>query len=184
MKTRFLILPLITLTLLIPVNVVESFDSNYEIIPWDDFEYEFIGKGAIFKNDLPGLAILEAGTQYFVIVKAEFTESSFGDKPTAVDATVGYAIMKGDHIPRPPMHENATEEEHMEFSMKHQKLIEEFPKQSAIEDSYDFVVDVKNPFYIKFPLQLKNQDNTQDNSTEQPIFLKDLVGLLWVVWLL
>ncbi len=124
---------------------------DYEIIPWEDFEYEIIGKGAIFKNDLMGLAILEAGTQYFAIVKAEFTESSFGDKPTAVDATAGYAIKKGDHIPRPPMHENATDKEHMEFSMKQQKLIEEFPKQSSIEDSYDFVVDVKNPFYIKFP---------------------------------
>lgn len=39
----------------------------------------------------------------------------------------------------------------MEFSMKHQKLIKEFPKQSSIEDSYDFIVDAKNPFYIKFP---------------------------------
>ena len=121
MKTRLLILPLIALTLLISVNVAEALVSNYEIISWDDFEHEFEGNAAIFKNNLPGLGIIEAKTEYYIVQKAEFTASSFGDKDTRVDATIGYAIKKGDHMLHPPMHENATDAEHEEFSMKMQK---------------------------------------------------------------
>lgn len=124
---------------------------NYEIIEWNDFEYEFQDDAAIFKNNLAGLAILESGEEYYVIQKAEFRASTFGDKDTRVNATIGYAIQSGDQMLRPPMHENATDAEHEEFSIKMQKQSKEFPKQSPIVDSYDFVVDIENPFYIKFP---------------------------------
>ena len=132
-----------------PKNQVRTL-VNYEIIPWTDFEYEFQENAAIFKNNLPGLGILESGQEYYIVQKAEFVESTFGDKPTAVDATIGYAIQKGDHMLHPPMHENATDTEHEEFLMKIQKQSKEFPQQSPIGNSYDFVVDVENPFYIKF----------------------------------
>ena len=128
---------------------------DYEIIEWNDFENEFEGNAAIFKNNLAGLGILEAGTEYYVIQKAEFRASTFGDKDTRVNATIGYAIQPGDQMLRPPMHENATDTEHEEFSMKMHKQSIEFPKQSPIADSYDFVVDIENPFYIKFPFVIE-----------------------------
>ncbi len=128
---------------------------NYEIIEWNDFEYEFQEKAAIFKNNLAGISILEAGTEYYVIQKAEFRESTFGDKDTRVDTTIGYAIQPGDQMLRPPMHEDATDAEHEEFNKKMQKQREEFPKQSTIGNSYDFVVDIENPFYIKFPFVIE-----------------------------
>lgn len=125
---------------------------NYTIVNWDDFGHDFEENGAIFKNNFAGLGVLEVGTNYHIIQKAEFTESSFGDKGTQVNATIGYAIQFGDQMLHPPMQENATNEDHEEFSIKIQKQTKEFSQQSSIGDSYDFVVDVKNPFYIKFPL--------------------------------
>ena len=124
---------------------------DYEIISWDDFEYEFQGNAAIFKNNLAGLGILESGQEYYIAQKADFKASSFGDKDTKVAATIGYAIQPGDQMLHPPMHENVTNADHEEFSMKIQKQSKEFPKQSKIKNSYDFVVDIENPFYIKFP---------------------------------
>ena len=124
---------------------------DHEIIPWDDFENEFQEDAAIFKNNLAGLGILEAGTEYYIVQKAEFTASSFGDKDTKVNATIGYAIQPGDQMLRPPMHENATDAEHEEFMQKVNKQREEFPRQSTIGNLYDFIVDVENPFYIQFP---------------------------------
>jgi hypothetical protein len=150
MKTRLLI-PLVTLVLFISVNVAEALVQNYTIIKWDDFEYEFVGDAAIFKNDLTQISILEAGKEYYVIQKAEFQASSFGDKDTRVNATIGYAIQPGDQMLRPPIHENATNAEHEEFMQKINKQSEEFPQQSTLRNSYDFIVYVENPFYIKFP---------------------------------
>jgi len=135
--------------------IIEPLKTQIEIIGWGDFEYEFQENAAIFKNNLAGLGILEAGTEYYIVQKAEFTASSFGDKDTRVNATIGYAIQTGDQILRPPMHENATDAEHEEFMMKMQKQSEVFPQQSPIKYSYDFVVDVKNPFYIKFPFVIE-----------------------------
>jgi len=129
--------------------------SNYEIISLDDFEYEFQDDAAIFTKDMTGISILETGIQYYVVQKAEFRESSFGDKDTRVNATIGCAIQPGDQILRPTMHENATDAEHEEFMMKIQEQQQEFPQQSPIGDSYDFVVDIENPFYIKFPFVIE-----------------------------
>ena len=150
MKTRLLI-PLVALVLFISVNIAEASVQNYTIIKWDDFEYEFVSDAAIFTNDLTQISILEAGNEYYVIQKAEFQASNFGDKDTRVNATIGYAIQHGDQMLRPPMHENATESEHEEFMKKINKQNEEFPQQNTIGNSYDFIVDIENPFYIKFP---------------------------------
>jgi hypothetical protein len=52
------------------------------------------------------------------------------------------------------MHENVTQEEGLEYSKKMQQYQIEFRRTSPISDSYEFIVDVKNPFYIKFPIQI------------------------------
>jgi len=130
--------------------------SDYEIIPWDDFEYNFEGDAVMVTNNLVEISIIESGQEYYVIQKAEFRESSFGDKDTRVNATIGYAIQPGDQMLHPPMHENTTDEEHEEFSMNMYQQSQEFPKQSSIGKKYDFVVDVDNPFYIKFPLVIED----------------------------
>lgn len=137
-------------------NTGKIFDksNDFEIIPWDDLEYELRDDVAIIKNNIPGISILESGTEYYVIQKAEFKASKFGDKDTRVNATVGYAIQKGDVMIRPPIGDNVTEAEHRAFALQTQKQNEEFAQQSTIENSFDFVVDIENPFYIKFPFVL------------------------------
>ena len=135
-----------------------SITSNQDPLPepsiliyQSNFEYEFQDDAVIINNNFTRLGILKTGTEYYVIQKAEFTASSFGDKDTRVDATIGFAIQPGDHILEPPMHKNATDTEHKEFSIKTQKQSKEFPQQSSIKNSFDFVVDIENPFYIQFP---------------------------------
>ena len=153
MKTSLLI-PLAALVLFISVNVAEASVQNYTIIKWGDFEYEFQGDATMVTNNMTQISILEEGKEYYVIQKAEFQTSSFGDRDTRVNATIGFAIQPEDQMLRPPMYENATDAEHEEFMKKAQKQGEEFPHQSSIANSYDFVVDIENPFYIKFPIIL------------------------------
>lgn len=150
-----MILTGMVLTMVISINVAEASNSNYTLMNWNDFEYEFREDAAILKNNVPGISILESGTEYYVIQKAEFKASKFGDKDTRVNATVGFAIQKGDVMIRPPMGENVTEAEHRTFALQSQKQNEEFAQQSTIGNSYDFVVDIQNPFYIKFPIVLE-----------------------------
>ena len=125
---------------------------NYTIIPWNNSEYSFEGDAAIFKNNLAGIPILEANTEYYAIQKADFEAENFGNKDTNVAATIGFAILPGDLIPHPPMGENVTDTDYEAFNFQMLKQNEEFSKQKeVIGNSYDFVVNIKNPFYIKFP---------------------------------
>jgi len=64
---------------------------------------------------------------------------------------------------------------------KMNKQREEFPLQSTIGYSYDFVVDVKNPFYIKFPFVIENPGQYKDNSIKIPTSLRIQQVLEWVV---
>ena len=127
---------------------------DIEIIPWDNFEYDFLGNAAIIKNKIPGISILEAGTEYYVIQKAEFEKSEFWERNTNVNVTIGFGIQKGE-IPTPPIGENVTDADHQAFVIQMKKLHEEIAQQSMIGNSYDFIVDVENPFYIKFPFVME-----------------------------
>ncbi len=145
-----LLIPLVALVLFISVNA-EASVQNYTIIPWNGSEYDFVGDAAIFTKNMTQISILESGKEYYVIQKIDFKAENFANNVTKVNATVGYAIQQGDKIIRPPMGENVT---NADVELFHRNLFDkndEFTKQSPIGNSYDFVLDIKNPFYMKFP---------------------------------
>lgn len=131
--------------------------ANHTIIPWNDYsEYTFEDDAIIIRDNLGGLGILETNTEYYVIQRADFEAENFGNKDTKVNATIGFAIRPGDQIIHPPRGENVTEEDHIEFNLQMLEQNEEFSKQrDVIGGSYDFVVDLENPFYIKFPFTIE-----------------------------
>lgn len=130
------------------------------VIPWTDFSFSDFGyddrtEDGIFTQDMVQIAILQAGKEYQIIQKVDFQAKDLRNA-TNVNATVGYAIQLGDKMIRPPMGDNVTEAEHQAFARNIPVQNEAFYKQSSIGDSYDFVVDAENPFYIKFPIQINN----------------------------
>lgn len=130
------------------------------IIPWTEFSFSDFGydnrtEYGIFTYDMAQISILQAGKEYQIIQKVDFQAKDLRNA-TEVNATVGYAIQLGDTMIRPPMGENVTDSEHQAFAKSIPAQNEAFYKQSLIGNSYDFMVDVENPFYIKFPIQINN----------------------------
>jgi len=130
------------------------------IIPSSDFSFSDFGydnkmEDGIFTYDMAQIPIIQVGKEYQIIQKVEFQSKDLRNA-TNVNATVGYAIQLGDKMMRPPMGDNVTDAEHQEFAQSIPAENEAFYKQSLIGNSYDFVVDVENPFYIKFPIQIND----------------------------
>ncbi|GKS67422.1 hypothetical protein YTPLAS73_09690 [Nitrosarchaeum sp.] len=130
------------------------------VIPLTDFSFSDFGidnrtEYGIFTYDMKQISILLVGTEYQIIQKVDFQAKDLRNA-TDVNATVGYAIQMGDKMIHPPMGDNVTDAEHQKFAQSIPAQNEAFYKQSLIGDSYDFVVDVENPFYIKFPIQFNN----------------------------
>jgi len=140
------------------VNIAEASVQNYIIIPWDDFTFSDFGydnrtEYGIFTDDMVQFSILLAGKEYQIIQKADFQSKDLRNA-TNVNATVGYAIQQGDKIIRPPMGENVTDAEHQAFTHQIPERNAEFSQDSTITNSFDFIVDLEHPFYIKFPIQI------------------------------
>jgi len=146
----------ILLILLLSGTILPIF-AEPTIIPWDDFSYDLSERHGIFTNKMIPASILEAGEQYYVIQKVDFEQKDFANNTTQVNETVGYAFQLGDKMLRPPKGENVTDADHREFMKKVQEQQLEFPNQSSIGDSYEFKVDIKNRFYIKFQFTLEDQ---------------------------
>ncbi len=146
MKTELLII----FGVIFVIVAIPAF-AEYEIISPDDFELDISGSGGIFSKNIIASGILESGKQYFAIQKVEHRLQDFPNNNTNVNATVGYAFQLGDQMLQPPMGKSDTDPIHQEFMNKVQEQQKEFPKQSSIGQSYNFVVDIDNPFYIKFP---------------------------------
>jgi len=128
------------------------------VIPWNDFDFSDLGyddrtEYGIFTDNMTQVSILQAGKEYHIIQKVEFQAKDLKNA-TNVKATVGYAIQQGDKMIRPPMGENVTDAEHQVFASQIPQRNLEFSQSSAIRNSFDFIVDVENPFYIKFPIQI------------------------------
>ena len=124
---------------------------DYEIVPWDDFEYEFQERDAIFTKNMIRISTLEAGQEYYVIQKVDFSDDNFAENST-FSAVVGYAIQKGNKMIPFPKGENVTDAEHQEFAEKTRKQRIEFSQESEIAKSFEFVVEPEKPFYVKSPL--------------------------------
>ena len=127
---------------------------DYEIISWDDLEYQSFSDAAIFTKNMTPRSIVDAGQQFFVIQKVDFRDDNFA-KNSTFSVVVGYALQKGDKMVHPPKGENVTDVDHQEFSQKMQKLNNEFYQQSEIAKSFEFVVDPEKPFFVKSPLVIQ-----------------------------
>jgi len=149
------------LILILSIVIIPVF-AEPEIISIDDLSLEISGGGGIFTKDMVVQNILESGKEYFTIQKVEHRLQDFPQNNTNVNATVGYSFRLGDQMLRPPFDEE-DESVHREFMDKVQEQQKEFPKNSPIGESYSFVVDVSNPFYIKFPFII--------NQTEQYTYM-------------
>lgn len=125
------------------------------IIGFDDFEFEMKDDNGIFTDNMINPGILEAKREYYVIQKVEFEQKDLPKDNTKINGTVGYAFHHGDKMIRPPMGENVTNEEKQEFMRNLSKNYEEFRKTSTTKDSYEFIIGIKNPFYIKFPIKFE-----------------------------
>ena len=130
---------------------LEGIFVDYEIVPWDDFEYEFQARAAIFTKNMIRISTLEAGQEYYVIQKVDFSDDNFAENST-FSAVVGYAIQKGDKMIPFPKGENVTDAEHQEFAEKTRKQRIEFSQESEIAKSFEFVVEPEKPFYVKSSL--------------------------------
>ena len=127
---------------------------DYEIIPWNDFEYDFNNDATIFTKNMIPRSTLEAGQQYLVIQKVDFSDDNFA-KNSTFNAVVGYAFQKGDKMVSPPKGENVTDTDHQEFAEKMRKRNNEFYQESEIGKSFEFVVDPEKPFFVKSQLAIQ-----------------------------
>jgi len=136
-------------------NDDKEFASKPTIIELSDLEYDDIIEYGIYTDNMEMPGILLARTQYYVILKVEFEQKDLPNDNTQVIGTVGYAFQEGDKMLHPPMNENVTQEEAMVFMKRLQQYNIEFRQASTISNSYEFIVDVKKPFYVKFPIQIE-----------------------------
>jgi hypothetical protein len=127
---------------------------EYEIIPWDELGYEINNRATIFTKNMVPRSTLEAGQQYFIIQKVDFSNDNFAENST-FSAVVGYAIQKGNQMIPFPRGGNVTDAEHQEFAEKTRKQRIEFSQESEIAKSFEFVIDPENPFYVKSSLVIE-----------------------------
>jgi hypothetical protein len=127
---------------------------DYEIIPWDELGYEINNRATIFTKNMVPRSTLEAGPQYFIIQKVDFSDDNFAENST-FSAVVRYAIQKGNQMIPFPKYENVTDAEHQEFAEKTRKQRMEFSQESDIAKSFEFVIDPENPFYVKSSLVIE-----------------------------
>ena len=128
--------------------------ADYEIISWDDIEYQSFSDAAMFTKNMTPRSMVDAGEQFFVIQKVDFRDDHFA-KNSTFSAVVGYALQKGDQMVHPPRGENVTDADHREFGQKIRKQNNEFYQDSEIAKSFEFVVDPEKPFFVKSPLTIQ-----------------------------
>lgn len=127
-------------------NDSSSFENkNYQKIPWDTFEVR--NDAAIFTKEMIPRSIVEAGEQFFVLQKVDFSNDNFA-KNSTFDAVVGYAFEKGDKMIRPPT-QNATDADHQEFSIQMRKQNNEFYQNAEFTKSFELKVHAEKPFLVK-----------------------------------
>lgn len=127
-------------------NNSSSFENkNYQKIPWDTFEVR--NDAAIFTKEMIPRSIVEAGEQFFVLQKVDFSNDNFA-KNSTFDAVVGYAFEKGDKMTRPPT-QNATDADHQKFSMQMRKQNNEFYQNAEFTKSFELKVHAEKPFLVK-----------------------------------
>ena len=127
-------------------NDSPSFENEeYQKIPWDTFEVR--NNAAIFTKNMISRSIVQAGEEFFVLQKVDFSNDNFA-KNSTFDAVVGYAFEKGDKMIRPPT-QNATDADHQEFSMHMRKQNNEFYQNAEFTKSFELKVHVEKPFLVK-----------------------------------
>jgi len=148
---------------------------DYEIILWDDFQYDFGNDGQTFTKNMIPLSTLEAGKEHYVIQKVDFSDDNFA-KNSTFSAVVGYAIQKGDKMIPFPKGENVTDADHQEFSEKMRKLRNEFYQESEIAESFEFVVNSEKPFYVKSSLTIEESGKYTRQYYEKLKFSPAIMG--------
>lgn len=126
---------------------------DYEKIPWDELGFELNAAAIVTENMIP-LSILEAGEEYHIIQKVDFSDDNFA-KNSTFSGVVGYAFQKGDTMTHPPRGENTTDAQHQEFAEEMRKINNEFYKESDIGKSFEFKINPEKPFFIKSSLTIE-----------------------------
>ncbi|WP_371503970.1 hypothetical protein [Nitrosopumilus adriaticus] len=124
---------------------------DYEKIPWGEIDIK--NRAALFTKNMIPRSMVQAGEQFFVVQKVDFSDDNFA-KNSTFSAVVGYAFEKGDHMIHFPKGENVTDAEHEEFGEAHRKLINEFYQNSEFAKSFEFKVNSEKPFLVKSKFML------------------------------
>lgn len=127
-----------------------SYQVDYQKIPWG--ETEIRNDAAIFTKNMVPHSMIQAGEEFFVIQKVDFSNDNFA-KNSTFDAVVGYAFEKGDKMVRPPM-QNATDADHQDFGEDMKKQRNEFYQNAQFAKSFEFKVNSEKPFLVKSSFSL------------------------------
>lgn len=123
---------------------------DYEKIPWGEIEIK--SRAAIFTKNMVPRSMVQAGEQFFVIQKVDFSNDNFA-KNSTFDAVVGYAFEKGNKMMHPPM-QNATYADHQKHDLDTRKQRNEFHQNSEFAKSFEFKVNPEKPFLVKSSFSL------------------------------
>ncbi|MDH3203347.1 MAG: hypothetical protein OEL81_01555 [Nitrosopumilus sp.] len=123
-----------------------SYQVDYEKIPWGEIEVN--NDAAIFTKNMIPRSMVQAGEQFFVIQKVDFSDDNFA-KNSTFSAVVGYAFEKGDRMIRFLKGENVADADHQKFDQDTRKERNEFYQNSEFAKSYEFKVNSEKPFLVK-----------------------------------
>lgn len=126
---------------------------DYEKISWGELDVK--NDASIFTKNMVPRSIVQAGEQFFVVQKVDFSDDNFAANST-FSAVVGYAFDKGDKMIPYPKGENVTDAQHQEFDKDQRKLRNGFYQNSKFAKSYEFKVTVEKPFLVKSPFVLQD----------------------------
>ena len=124
---------------------------DYEKIPWGELEIK--NDAAIFTKNMIPRSMVQAGEQFFVVQKVDFSDDNFAANST-FSGIVGYAFEKGEKMIPFPRGDNVTDAEHEKFSEDWRKLRNEFYQNSNLAKSFEFKITPEKPFLVKSPFAL------------------------------
>ncbi|MGY5146575.1 MAG: hypothetical protein ACW9W4_01040 [Candidatus Nitrosopumilus sp. bin_7KS] len=125
---------------------------DYEKIPWGELDVK--NDASIFTKNMMPRSIVQAGEQFFVVQKVDFSDDNFAANST-FSAVVGYAFDKGDKMTPLPKGENVTDAQHQEFIMQMRKQHNEFYQNAEFAKSFELKVNSDKPFLVKSPFVLE-----------------------------
>lgn len=125
---------------------------DYEKISWGELDVK--NDASIFTKNMIPRSIVQAGEQFFVVQKVDFSDDNFAANST-FSAVVGYAFDKGDKMTPFPKGENVTDAQHQEFATQMRKQHNEFYQNAEFAKSFELKVNSDKPFLVKSPFVLE-----------------------------